>query len=218
MDPNLRHAHHGLASSGVFAGYLSGICLEAPVAHLRDTGHINSFHLVALVKGRAMAKRPEREHAELETTAVARTAFEKIPDSPFPWGRSHIHYDLSGPEPVEVFENHDPCVVHCNGEDYYAARSGLDIEHNKVLVRYALWSEPSFRVCWHRIKAWNDHGRYEESRNWVSAYVMLLMALPWLEPLRGVFRLYARSLFWPGYQLLEPEPKAPTSQEEVAPK
>ena len=78
-------------------------------------------------------------------------------------------------------------------------------DHSKIRVSYSLWPDvPHASLCWHRVRDWITEGRFVDSRAWIKRYVVLLVGIPALEPLRGVFRLYARSLIWPAYQILPP--------------
>jgi|WetSurMetagenome_2_1015567.scaffolds.fasta_scaffold00074_3 hypothetical protein len=79
--------------------------------------------------------------------------------------------------------------------------------HGWRRVLYEPW-ECEVLACSLRIHAWNADGRFWDLRDWVKGYVMLLVHMPWLEPLRGVFRLFSRTLVYPRYRY------AKTSSEE----
>ena len=173
-----------------------------------------------------MMKRWKRDDDAIGRYAqnIERLSVERMQKAPFVWGTSHCRYDFTGPRPVLVLNHEAPDTLYCGRE--MGGGPAFDdpdgIAHIKVLVFYVNWMQqhPSFKICWHRVKDWNTLGRYEDSRAWVRAYVILLCNLPWLEPLRGVFRLYGRSLIWPAYMMLEHEPQPPqppNRQEEIAP-
>jgi hypothetical protein len=86
-------------------------------------------------------------------------------------------------DPV-VFCDHDECAE----------------RHGVVSVTYRLWSPILRLICEQRVETWNKDGRFRDSRPWIKGYMVLLVGLPWLNPLRGAFRVYAKSLVWPSYE------------------
>jgi len=85
-------------------------------------------------------------------------------------------------------------AVFCNHEDCAA-------KHEMILVTYCLWSPVKRIVCEQRVEAWNKDGRFRDSRALVRGYMILFIGLKLGTPFREVFRLYAKSLVWPSYEL-----------------
>jgi hypothetical protein len=75
------------------------------------------------------------------------------------------------------------------------------LDHEFVRVSYSPWrpGTKELYVCDRRVSKWNKDGRFRDSRQFVWAYVCILLEHPeWINA-REVFRVYARTLFWPAY-------------------
>jgi len=93
----------------------------------------------------------------------------------------------------------DPLRVRCNVCSS-PIKLGRDKSQAAICVTYALWSEPCYYVCLKRARFWNEVGRFRDSAPWIEVYTYLLSRYPQLQPLRKLFRKWARFLMWPRYE------------------